>query len=196
LTHNEGVELDVSIVRSPGDRALPRNVFTPVGYTAHAPRKRYRVTLRSPADVKEAAKFGVCVSLFESKIVRDLGYPAEFPTRLLVAREVARAVDSPFPLLPFANAEAARQPRLEDVVVAMLFVDWLGARALARKNAEALDPSYLWRRVAEERADVRAHRVRLEDVVPGPRLLVSALGRDDLRALDSTVYERPSTNEG
>jgi hypothetical protein len=189
------MRVDATVVRSPGDRALPRSVFAPVEYSRHAPRKRYRVTVRSPADVKEAAKFGVCVSLLESKTVRDLGYPAEFPTRLLVARQVADAVDSSFPKLSFANAEAARRPRPEDVVVAMLFVDWLGARQLARRNAEALDPVYLWNRIAEERAEVRAHRVRLEDVVPGPRPVTSALGREELRALDATIYERPVPHE-
>jgi hypothetical protein len=189
------MEIEVTLVRSPGDRALSRSVFSPVGYTRHSPRKRYRVMLRSPADVKEAAKFGVCVSLFESKQVRDLGYPAEFPTRLLVAREVAEAVDSPFPHLVFTNGEAARKPRLEDVVVAMLFVDWLGARQLARKNAAGLDPTYFWKRVGEEHAEARAHRVRLDDFVPGSRPLASALGRADLRAFDASVYERPLTNE-
>ena len=175
----------MALVRSPGDRAVPRGVFTPVVYSRHAPRRRYRVNLRNPEDVKVAAKFGVCVSLLESSIVRDLGYRAEFPARLLVAREMAGAVDGPYPQISFANAEAARAPRLEDVVVAMLFVDWLGARRLARINANAIDPTYPWKRVAEEKAETRAHRVRLEDVVPGPRSVSNALGRDDLRKFDA-----------
>jgi hypothetical protein len=183
------------MVRSPGDRALPQGVFVPVRYTRHSPRKRYRVRLRSPADVRKAASLGVCVSLFESKTVRDLGYPVEFPTRLLVARGVAAAVESPFPQLTFTNAEAARKPRLEDLIVAMLFVDWLGARQVARKNASALDHAYLWKRVAEEKAEARAHRVRLGDIIPGPRPLAGSLTRADLRAFDATVYERYLANE-
>jgi hypothetical protein len=185
------MDVDVTLVRSRGDRALPRGVFTPVRYSRTAPRKHYRVTVRTPNDAKEAAKFGVPVSLLDSEIVRGLGCPIEFPPRLLVATEVSGAVETTYRKLLFANSAAARAPRPEDVVVAMLFVDWIGARQLVRTNELTLDLEYLKQRVTEEGAGPRAHRVRLEDFVPGLARAWNALSRADLRALDSRVFERP-----
>lgn len=186
---------EVTLVRSPGDRGLPPGVFVPVEYSAHAPRKRYRVVVNSSADARAAAKLGVPLALLESKFVRKMGYPADFPSRLLVARALAGAVDSRYKQLIFENARALEHLRPEDAVVAMLFVDWLGARHLVRVNRKTLDPEYLRKRVLEESAEARAYRVRLDDFVPGLPRTSEPLSREDLRSLDSTQFVRAAANE-
>lgn len=189
------MKTEVTLVRSPGDRALPQGVFVPVEYSAHAPRKHYRVVVNSSADAKAASKFGVPLALLDSKYVREMGYPANFPSRLLVARSLVGAVDSRFKQLIFENAKALEHLRPEDAVVAMLFVDWLGARHLVRVNRKSLDPEYLRMRVIEESAEARAYRVRLDDYVPGLPKSGKPLNRHDLRVLDSTQFVRASKDE-
>jgi hypothetical protein len=187
---------DVALVRTPSDRAVPRDLFTPLGYSVTAPRRRYRLRVSSPSDVKRAAKFGVPVSLLDSAMVRALGYPVEFPSRLLVGRSVAEAVDSPYAKVVFSNDGAVLHPRPEDLVVAMLFVDWLGARTLTRMNRSRLDLAYLGGRILEENASARAYRVRLDEFVPGVAPVGTPLDPASLGELDSTVYERVSGHEG
>jgi hypothetical protein len=181
---------DVSLVRLASDRTVPRDLFVPVVYSLAAPRKRFRLRVSSPSDVERAARFGVPLSLFEPSKVRALGYPVEFPPRLLVGRSVAEAVDGPYAKVLFSNEAAALHPRAEDLVVAMLFVDWLGARTLTRRNLDRLSLAYLGRRILEENAGARAYRVRLDQFVPEVPRVGTPLDRASLAELDATIYER------
>jgi hypothetical protein len=107
------------------------------------------------------------VYLLTQEVVSAFRYPTRFPPRLLVAREVSPAVDSGFRRIEFARREAAMSPRFEDVIVAMLRIDPLAARALARRNPDLLDPVRLLVRVIEEDATRQATFVRLQQFAPG-----------------------------
>jgi hypothetical protein len=179
----------VSLIREPGDRTLSPSVFVRAGRPAHRPVTRYeRVRIHSESDVRAVRRAGLPVSVFDSALSESLGYPLTFRPALIVAREVLPLVETRFRTIAFADAQAARSPSIEDHIVAMLWIDTLGARRIARENAVRLDPARLLRRILVEGAEDRAYRVRLDEFAPGlpvpfgvkaiPRV---ALERDDRR---------------
>ncbi len=90
-----------------------------------------------------------------------------FPSRAVVARSFRPLVEIDLGTIPFASTEAATFPRDEDVIVAMLRLDMVGARAIWDRNRKRLSASYLLRRILEEEVERRAGFVRFSDVLPG-----------------------------
>ncbi len=178
------MEVAISFVRPPRATHRVAAVFVAEERRRQRPKTRYRAHLWTPEDVEEARREQLPVYLLTPEIVSAFGYPVRFPPRLLVAREVAQAVDSTFAKIEFASREGVAAPRLEDVIVAMLRVDPLAARALARRNPELLDPQRLLVRVIEEQAQREATFVRLQEVAPaiprtGDSVPSEALARQD-----------------
>lgn len=117
-------------------------------------------------DALEVYRLGAPVFLLTPELVTALGYPITFPPHLLTTRDFATAVDTQFPLIFVASSESARQPTLEDLVVAMLRVDALAARVVAARNRSSLDSLRLLRRVVQAEMEREATLVQLQDFAP------------------------------
>jgi hypothetical protein len=178
------MDATVSLHRPAGESHRVPSVFVPEERPRTRPKTRYRARLNLAADVEVARKEGLPVYLLTPEIISAFRYPIRFPPRLLVAREVSPAVDSAFRRIVFNRREAAASPRFEDLVVAMLEVDPLAARALVKRNPDLLDPVRLLVRVVEENAERPATLVRLHEFAPGiPKvgeaIRAEALSRSD-----------------
>jgi hypothetical protein len=184
------MKLDSALVREPSDRALPPQVFVPQRSTMHTPRTRFRLRLRSPEDVRVARSRGVPVYLLDTWVVEALGNPRNRKPRLMVARDLLPVIDSPYATVSFASRDAVVRPRLEDVVVALLHYDKLGARQVARRHRARLDPNRLLKRVFEEGLEGPAYRVRLDDFSPSLPRTGTPLTREELLAEDSAEHFR------
>lgn len=174
----------VSLTRPAGESHRAPAVFVPEERRPTRPKIRYRARLDSAADVEAARRERLPVYLLTPEIVSAFRYPSRFPPRLLVAREVSDAVDSTYRRIEFLRRDAAWAPRFEDVVVAMLRVDPLAARALVKRNPGLLDPERLLVRVIEEDAAREATFVRLQEFSPsipavGEPIAAKALERSD-----------------
>lgn len=158
-----------SLIRTGEDRTS--SVFVPVPEPRGRPPTRYRVRIRSPADVERARDSDIPVYLLDAGIVTALGYPIEFPAELIVAHSVRGAVETTYETVPFVSDSAVRSPRFEDVALAMLTINRLAARAILDRNVERLDRTYLLKRILQENLEERATSVRLRDLVPSlPRV--------------------------
>jgi len=158
------MEAAVTFVRL-GDDRTP-SVFVPISKPKGRPRSEFRVRIRSEADVGLARRSNVPLFLLDARTVASLGYPIEFPSELVAARWLVPALDTNFRVIPFLSDTAALHPRFEDVAVAMLSVDAIGARAILDRNRDAIDPVYLLRRVVQEQVEEKATWVRFFDLVP------------------------------
>lgn len=181
----------VLLERSPSDRRLPRQILVPVGNVRHRPVERFRLRLRSREDVETARRCGAPLYLVEPWISEALGYPLSFRPRLIVAREwVPTISESGYPLLPFHDSSAARNPLLEDLVVALLRIDPLGARRVVRENRRWVNDRRLVQRVYREGVEGEAAEVRLDDFVPGLPSAPRRLSRRELNDEDKKEYAR------
>jgi hypothetical protein len=184
---------DLTLVREPSDRGLPGSVFVRAERAPHRPILRFRgVNIASKDDLRVARRAGLPLSLLESDRIEKLGYPLSFRPRLIVDRELLSLLCSRFQVIPFSDPGAARDPGIEDLVVAMLSIDPLGARRIARDHRTQMDPVHLLKRVLAENLERRAYEVRLDQFAPGlPKSAgVEPLSRRALEAEDSREYSR------
>ena len=183
------------LVRDPGDRSLSRSVFVRQEPVRGGQRARYRVRLRSSRDVDEARRAKLALSLLEPKTIANLGYPLSFKPRLLVGEHEAAAIDETrFKPIIFHSESAARDPTLEDTIVAMLMIDPLGARRIAVRNRNSLDGVRLLKRILGEDKERLAYRVRLDEFAPGLPAVpgVRPIPRAGLQAEDRREFaQRP-----
>jgi len=174
----------IDLVRSPEDRALPRDILATQARTSHRPPAKYRLILRSAKDAEEARRVGLPVFAITDSMVTMLGYSMTFPPLVLVPRGMKQVVETKLPVIEFLSEAAIRQPRLDDIIVAMLRFDPLAARALAQRNDDAIDKSYLLKRILQEDLEEEATRVRFQDLLPALPLRGEPLQK---RALDRIV---------
>ncbi len=154
--------------RNRWEKAATPSIFVREPKSSHRPPTRYpSVRLRSKTDVETARKVGLPLSLLEPQRVERLGYPLSFRPRLLVLRSLRPLVETNYRIIPMADPEAARNPTLEDTIVAMLAIDVLGARRIAVERRRELDPVRLLKRVLAENLEGRAYEVRLDEFAPG-----------------------------
>ncbi len=158
---------EIAFVMEPLDYRLPRRILVPERKPSHRPRVRYRIRIRTARDAAWARHAGIPVYLLAPGILAALGYPMTFPPHLIVARECAEIIESAYPQIRFVSSDAAGHPRIEDLVVAMLRIDPLAARAVALRNREFVNPVRLLRRVVQEDVEREATLVRLQEVSPG-----------------------------
>jgi len=162
------VKLDVAILRSPGERGLPRELLVREPRPAHRPQERFAIRVRTPGDVERLRAVDLPLFLLREDDVTMLGYPVRFPPIVVAARTLEPALRSALRVLAFASEEAARHPRLEDIVVAMLKFDPLGARALLERNRDLLELRRLTKRIYQEDLEQVAASVRFQDVLDLP----------------------------
>lgn len=184
---------DLTLVREPSDRGLPGSVFVRAARPPYRPILRFqRVNIESKDDVRVARRAGLPLSLLEPDQIERLGYPLTFRPRLLVGRDMSSLVHSRFAVIPFVDPAAAKEPSLEDLVVAMLTIDPLGARRIARDHRAKIDPIRLLKRVLAENLERRAFEVRLDEFAPGIPSIVGLepLSRTALQAEDDREFSR------
>jgi hypothetical protein len=177
--------------RDPTEKAATPSIFVAEPKVSHRPTTRYRsVRIRTKEDVETARRAGLPLTLLEPATVERLGYPLSFRPRLLLPRSFESAVETTFRRLTFSDPTAAKNPTIEDIVVAMLSIDALGARRIAYENRNAIDPVRLLKRVLAEDLEGRAFEVRLGDFAPGiPKVPgVSPLSRATLDAEDRRLF--------
>jgi hypothetical protein len=178
------------LVRS--GRAAASAVFVPVSPARGRPRVEFRARVRSRADAEEARRANVPLFVLTREMVAGLGYPVNLPDLLLVAESIRGAIDSTLAVIPFVSEDAVRDPRVEDVIVALLRVNPLIARVLLERNRSDVQSEYLLKRVLVESVERLATRVRFQDVVPtipvvGDALSQAAISHELARDLRPTA---------
>lgn len=193
LTRYRGMMVEPVLRRNPRVKAATPSIFVPERKPSHRPPARYRcVRIRSRADVATARRAGLPLSLLEPRTVEALGYPLHFRPCLLLHQPLVSLVETTFRSLTFVDPEAARHPGLEDIIVAMLSIDALGARRIAHDHQPEIDPTRLLKRVLAENQEGRAYEVRIDQFAPGiPKVRgVRPLARAALRAEDARRFSR------
>ena len=183
--------VEESFRRDPSEKAATPPIFVPEPKASHRPPARYRsVRIGSKEDVETARKAGLPLSLLEPERIEQLGYPLSFRPRLLLPAMLEPLVETTFRPLVLTDPEAARNPTLEDLVVAMLWIDALGARRIAHAHRSEIDSLRLLKRVLAENLEGRAYEVRLDQFAPGiPKVRgVRPLSRAALRAEESRQF--------
>lgn len=179
---------DVAFVREPKDRSLPGTIFISEKKPFHRPVVRFRLQLDSREDVLIARRSGVPVYLLEPWVVEALGYPLSFRPRLLVSKSDSCALMSNFIKIEFLDVQSVMRPHIEDVVVAMLKIDPIGARRLVRENLARVDTGRLLKRILQEDVEPLASRVRLQDYVPDLPIVGRCLNKGEIRRADQKLY--------
>ncbi len=159
------MKLESAFVNDAGKHPLPARMTIPLSKPTGRPRLEYRLRVESEDDARLVRRRGQPLFALTAKEVTKLGYPIRFPSRLVVARSILPLVESSLGTIPFASDEAARSPRPEDIAIAMLRFDMVGARALVDRNPD-WDAMYLTRRIWEENLVSRATFVRLFERLP------------------------------
>ena len=160
------MDLDTTLVRTNADRAIPTVILRTEGKKPHRPRGRYRLVIRDASDAHIARREGLPVFPVRDEMVTMLGYPMKFPTIIVVPRAARSAIESHLPVVEFLSERAVYNPRIEDIMIAMLRFDLLAARALIHRNLDLLDARYLAKRIYQEDLEEDATRVRLHELLP------------------------------
>jgi hypothetical protein len=168
-------------VRS-GEARIPA-VFVAAPIPRGRPRVRFLVRISTEEDADSANNASIPLFALTSDTITALGYPVRFPSQLVVARSILRAVETRFRTISFVSEEAALRPRIEDVTLAFSNVDPIAARVVLERNRADVDPEYLLKRVLSENLEARATYARFFDLAPalprvGPSISVKSLERE------------------
>ncbi|HEV2519385.1 MAG TPA: hypothetical protein VGX00_02025 [Thermoplasmata archaeon] len=131
-----------------------------------------------------ARKAGLPIHLISPEVTAAWGFPRATDEILVAWRELATLIDTDIPLTSLESAEAARSPRLEDLVIVLLKNDPLLARAFALRHQDFLDRPRFLKRIFQENVEEVAMRVGLQALLPelprsGIPLSEEALVRQD-----------------
>src|SRR3990172_6785157 len=133
------MRLDTRLIRSDRDKRIPARLLRTEAKESHRPRNRYRLVIRNASDARNAVRARLPVFPIRDEMVTMLGYPMTFRTFIVVPRVARSAIESDLPVVEFLSEQAVSNPRIEDVMIAMLRFDPLAARALIRRNLDLLD---------------------------------------------------------
>lgn len=185
------MQLDTTLVRSNTDRDIPTAILRAEARKPHRPRSRYRLVIRDADDAQIAKRENLPVFPIGDDMVTMLGYPMSFPTIIVVPRAARSAIQSDLPVVEFLSERAVSNPRIEDVMIAMLRFDLLAARALIHRNLDLVDKAYLTKRVYQEDLEEDATRVRLHELLSfspvGEALPAQAIAKVDRANLPEGV---------
>ena len=160
------MQLETTLIRSDKDKGIPTAILRTETKKPHRPRNRYRLFIRDVNDAQIAKRKNLPVFPIRDEMVTMLGYPMKFPTIIVVPRAARSAIESHLPVVEFLSERAVYNPRIEDIMIAMLRFDLLAARALIHRNLDLLDARYLAKRIYQEDLEEDATRVRLHELVP------------------------------
>lgn len=170
----------VSFVRDLSDRAIPRELFEKEPRAFHRPPERTRLRIESPEMADQARRAGLPVYLLRPETVTMLEYPIRFPPVLFASEPTHSGIETRYRKLRVNSDDAVRDPRIEDIVVMLLQVDELAARAVAERNRTELRPTYLLKRVLQDNLERAATLVRFQDFAPAIDPVGEALPRSAL----------------
>jgi len=160
------MQLETTLIRSDKDKGIPTAILRTEAKKPHRPRNRYRLFIRDVNDAQIAKRKNLPVFPIRDDMVTMLGYPMKFPTIIVVPRAARSAIESDLPVLEFLSERAVSNPRVEDIMIAMLRFDSLAARALITRNLDLVDTAYLAKRIYQEDLEEDATRVRLHELLP------------------------------
>ncbi len=187
------MRLEASLMREPGERALPPEMRIRVPRLRGRPRQEFRPHVRTPKDVERLRRHRVPALLVTAEWVTEKGYPVHFRPWLAVPEALSRKVSSDYRILPVRDEEALREPGVEELVTLLLRFDALAARVVATRNRRSIDPHELYRRVRNEGLEAAATKVRLQDFAPALPKVGTPLPREELRWIERN---NPALAEG
>ena len=144
-------------------------VFIEISPSPNRPKKRFNLKVNSEKEAKKASKAGVPILWIDESYTKVLRYPMKIPETIIVPREYRDVVRTDLNLHTFRSETPFNDsiiPRLEDVVVFMLTLDLLAARAMMDRND--LDHDYLQKRIYQENLEKEAVDVHLQDYISLP----------------------------
>lgn len=165
----------VTFVRDLSERAIPQELFVTERRSFHRPVRRTRLSIDTPDKAEKARRAGLPLYLLRPETVTMLGYPMDFPPVLFAVEPTLSGIDTQYRKVWTASNEAVRDPRIEDVLVMLLQVDELAARAVAERNRTELRPGYLLKRVLQENLERAATLVRFQEFAPAIESVGEAL---------------------
>lgn len=152
------------------------------------PVDQFRLVLREAADVEEARALGLPTYLLTCELVTMLGCSVTFPPQLLIGRSLGPATVAPWRRILVLREETLLDPRLEDLVGALLHVNPLTARSVLLRNRGTVDPTRLHRVVVTEGLEAPATLVRLQEFVPSIPRSGEPLPEESLRKQDRNAW--------
>jgi len=158
--------LDAKLIRSNREKSIPKALLRREERESNRPRSRYRLVIRDAEDAQLAKRHNLPVLPIRDDMVTMLGYPMKFPTILVVPRALRSAMESNLPVIEFLSERAVINPKIEDIMIAMLRFDPLAARALISRNLDLVERTYLAKRIYQEDLEEDATRVRLHELLP------------------------------
>ena len=170
------MEAHSRIFRTPVDRGRP-SYLVPEPRYSHRQARPHRVQIYDLAAGRAARKDGLAVLPITGDLPTSFGYPMRMPLRIVTSSELRDALVTRLPPIVFRKAEAVRDPRFVDYVVAMLHLDPIAARAMVERNRELVDDVYLLKRVVQEDLEEPATALRFQDFAPAIPLVGAAAPR-------------------
>jgi len=162
------MELTSELQKSQRHENVP-DVFTEITPSPNRPKKKFNLKVNSKKEAKKALKAGVPILWIEDSYTKILRYPMKIPEAIIVPREYRDVVRTDLNLNTFESETPFNDtiiPRWEDVVVFMLTLDSLAARAMTDRNE--LDHDYLQKRIYQENLEEEAVDVHLQDYLSLP----------------------------
>ncbi|MFW6048366.1 MAG: hypothetical protein ACOC87_03640 [Candidatus Natronoplasma sp.] len=162
------MKLTTELQKSQRYETVPE-VFTEIKSSPNRPKKRFNLKVNSEKEAKKASKAGVPILWIDDPYTKILRYPMKIPGTIIVPREYRDAVITDLNLHTFESKtpfSGSITPKLEDVVVFMLTLDSLAARAMIDRNE--LDHDYLQKRIYQENLEEEAVDVHLQDYLSLP----------------------------
>ena len=178
------MRVESSLFREKGERTLPREMLSRSTRGRGRPRKEYRPRIRSVADVNRLRRHRVPAFLLTSEWVSRSGYPVQFRPWLALPESLSDKVASEFRVLPVKDAEALRDPGVEELVTLLLRFDLLAARVVAVRNRADLDPNELYRRIRNEGLERAATKVRLQEFTRALPVVGDSLPLEELQWIE------------
>ncbi len=141
------------------------NIFKELGKEPHRPQKRFRLVINDKSDAEQARISGIPVLWIDSSFTKILRYPMNIPDTIVVPREFRAVIESSLRVHIFDSMTPFTKngiiPQFEDVIVFMLELDPLAARAMVDRSD--IDYKYLEKRVIQENLEREASEVYLQD---------------------------------
>ncbi len=140
-------------------------IFREVDKEPHRPKKRFRLVINDKNDAKQARISGIPILWIDSSFTKILRYPMKIPDTIVVPREFKAVIESDLRLHTFESMDPFTDeniiPTFEDVIIFMLELDPLAARAMVDRSD--IDYRYLEKRIIQENLEREASEVYLQD---------------------------------
>ena len=163
LTQFSDMKLISELQKSRSHENVPA-VFVEISRSPNRPKKRFDLKVNSEKEAKKASKAGVPILWIDDSYTTILRYPMKIPKTIIAPREYRDVIKTDLNLHTFEAETPFKDsiiPRLEDVVVFMLTLDPLAARAMTDRSE--LDHDYLQKRIYQENLEKEAVDVHLQD---------------------------------